>query len=43
MKVADGNIKDKLQFYKIDFNVRRKRDQEITEDEERCEVMCVFF
>lgn len=37
MKVSDGNIREKLQFYSIEFNSRRKRDQEITEDDERCE------
>ena len=26
-----------FQFYSIEFNARRKRDREITEDEERCE------
>lgn len=36
-KVPDGNLREKLQFYSIDFTTKRKREKDITESEERCE------
>ena len=35
--VTAQTVKDKLQFLSIELKARRKRDKEITEDEERCE------
>lgn len=37
--VSRDAMKDKLQFYSIGFDAKRKRDREITEDEEKCEVL----
>eukprot|EP00039_Didymoeca_costata_P018699 m.334591 g.334591 ORF g.334591 m.334591 type:complete len:505 (-) comp17392_c0_seq1:151-1665(-) len=36
-RVDGETLKDKLKFFHIEVKVSRKRDREITEDEERCE------
>ena len=37
VRVDDPTLREKLQFFHIELKVTRKRDREITEDEERCE------